>query len=124
MQYPEDQAGINGVAMADGFDKLAAFGNSQELGGIYRWIIDTNNDGVVSADDGEFPWEQPALPGFNIAGAIPIAGNFDPSDDDDENWALQSRPLGFRYRSCREPLHHRRQFHAGFWKLIRFPNRW
>jgi hypothetical protein len=44
--------------------------------GAYRWIIDTNSDGVVTLGT-DIRTIQPALPNFNIAGAIPIAGNFD-----------------------------------------------
>jgi hypothetical protein len=58
------------------FDQLAAFGNSAELGGVFRWLIDTNGDGVVKLGT-DFETTQPALANFNISGAIPIAGNFD-----------------------------------------------
>ena len=64
-------------AFADGFDKLAAYGNSQELGNQFRWIIDTNNDGVVNTGEGDILTIQPVQAGFNVAGAIPVAGNFD-----------------------------------------------
>ncbi|MBX3412267.1 MAG: hypothetical protein KF708_06075 [Pirellulales bacterium] len=56
---------VNGVkTLTDGFDKLAAYGN---FGGTFRWLIDTNSDGV---------------PDLNLVDAfqkdgIPIAGNFD-----------------------------------------------
>jgi hypothetical protein len=54
----------NAAATADGFDKLAAYG---KVGTQFRWIVDTNNDGVpdVVVND-------PA----NING-LPVAGNFD-----------------------------------------------
>jgi hypothetical protein len=58
------------------FDQLAAFGNSAELGGVFRWLIDTNGDGVVKLGT-DIETTQPTLANFNISGAIPIAGNFD-----------------------------------------------
>jgi subtilisin-like proprotein convertase family protein len=57
------------------FDQLAAFGHSAELGS-FRWIIDTNSDGVVNAVT-DILSLQPAVAGFNVAGALPVAGNFD-----------------------------------------------
>jgi subtilisin-like proprotein convertase family protein len=58
------------------FDQLAAFGNSAEMGGVFRWIIDTNSDGVVTLGT-DIRTVQPLLGNFNVAGAIPVAGNFD-----------------------------------------------
>jgi subtilisin-like proprotein convertase family protein len=58
------------------FDQLAAFGNSAELGGAFRWIIDTNSDGVVTLGT-DIRTFQPLLGNFNVPGAIPVAGNFD-----------------------------------------------
>ena len=58
------------------FDQLAAFGNSVEDGGVFRWIIDTNSDGVVTLGT-DIKTIQPLLANFNVAGAIPVAGNFD-----------------------------------------------
>lgn len=56
-------------ATADGFDKLGAYGFAN---GAFRWLIDTNNDGVV---DLNVP--QPAVPGINTVNGMPTAGNFD-----------------------------------------------
>lgn len=67
--------GVPGGAGANGFDQLAAFGWSAELGSK-RWIIDTNNDGVVTIGT-DILTIQPALANFNVAAAIPVAGNFD-----------------------------------------------
>ncbi|MFV2068411.1 MAG: Ig-like domain-containing protein, partial [Pirellulales bacterium] len=49
---------------ADGFDKLAAYGR---VGGRFRWLIDTDNDGV------------PNIMQIDPAGinGLPVAGNFD-----------------------------------------------
>jgi hypothetical protein len=61
------------------FDQLAVFGNAQDLGG-FRWLVDRNSDGVVNVAQGDVLTLQPegGLPGnFNVAGAIPVAGNFD-----------------------------------------------
>jgi len=58
------------------FDQLAAFGNSAELGGVFRWIIDTDSDGVVTLGT-DIRTIQPLLSNFNVQGAIPVAGNFD-----------------------------------------------
>ena len=66
----------NGGATSDGFDTLAAYGNSAELGGVFRWLVDRNHDGVVNVAQGDILTTQPALANFNIAGAIPVAGNF------------------------------------------------
>ncbi|MBM3999217.1 MAG: hypothetical protein FJ297_06700 [Planctomycetes bacterium] len=52
------------ASMADGFDKLAAFGF---VGGAFRWLIDTDNDGrpdVIKVDP-------------TAVNGLPIAGNFD-----------------------------------------------
>jgi hypothetical protein len=82
------------------FDQLAVYGNAQDLG-AFRWLIDLNSDGVVNTAVGEILTIQPTsgLPnGFNAAGAIPVAGNFDGNAaNGDEiglyyagNWALDS----------------------------------
>ncbi|MCO6455897.1 MAG: hypothetical protein J5I93_11420 [Pirellulaceae bacterium] len=52
------------LAMADGFDKLAAYGR---VAGQFRWLIDTDNDGVPNLI-------QPNSPSVN---GLPFAGNFD-----------------------------------------------
>ena len=61
---------------ANGFDMLAVYGNSQDFGS-FRWLIDTNSDGIINTGDGDIITLQPAQAGFNIAAAIPVAGNFD-----------------------------------------------
>jgi Ca2+-binding RTX toxin-like protein len=53
-------------AVADGFDKLASYGNIG--GGNFRFLIDNDNDGV--------PDPIPGGPTANING-VPVAGNFD-----------------------------------------------
>lgn len=54
---------------ADGFDKLAAYG---KVGLNYRWLIDTNNDGVVDLNV-----VQPLFAGLTNINGMPAAGNFD-----------------------------------------------
>jgi hypothetical protein len=58
------------------FDQLAVYGNAQDLG-AFRWLIDLNSDGVVNTAIGEILTIQPLLGNFNVAGALPVAGNFD-----------------------------------------------
>ncbi|MEX0643140.1 MAG: choice-of-anchor Q domain-containing protein, partial [Pirellulales bacterium] len=63
-------------AVSRHFDQLAAYGYSSQLG-VYRWIIDTNSNGVVTIGT-DINTVQPTLGNtFNVAGAIPVAGNFD-----------------------------------------------
>ena len=50
---------------ADGFDKIGAYGF---VGGVWRWLIDTDNDGVVDIDNSN------TLAGVN---GLPIVGRFD-----------------------------------------------
>ncbi|MBN2217139.1 MAG: hypothetical protein JW719_07165 [Pirellulales bacterium] len=50
-------------AVADGFDKLAVYGR---VGGVFRWLIDFDNDGVPDLNQ----------PEAHING-LPVAGNFD-----------------------------------------------
>ncbi|HEX2474919.1 MAG TPA: hypothetical protein VHK01_09240, partial [Lacipirellulaceae bacterium] len=57
------------------FDQLAAFGFSAELGS-FRWIIDTNSNGVVNLPT-DILRLQPTLGNFSVSGALPVAGNFD-----------------------------------------------
>ncbi|MEX0978155.1 MAG: Ig-like domain-containing protein, partial [Pirellulales bacterium] len=45
--------------VADGFDKLAAYGYDPVAGG-FRWLVDVNNDGIVDPADGDFATKQPA----------------------------------------------------------------
>lgn len=63
--------------VADGFDKIAAYGF---FGGGYRWLIDTNNDGV--------PDETPINP-LNVDG-LPAAGNFDGNAKNGDEIVLKS----------------------------------
>ncbi len=58
------------------FDQLAVYGFSYETG-TRRWLVDFNSDGVVDPSVGEIFTVQPNIAGFNVAGAVPIAGNFD-----------------------------------------------
>jgi hypothetical protein len=60
---------------ADGFDKIAAYGN---VGGKWRWILDTNNDGKPD----RFQTDP-----LGIAGA-PVAGNFDGDADNGDEVGL------------------------------------
>ena len=62
------------------FDQLAVFGWETDLLGQAlgkRWLVDTNSDGVINTNDGDWFTVQPLLANFEIAGAVPIAGNFD-----------------------------------------------
>ena len=72
---------------ASGFDQLAAYGNSAELGS-FRWLIDTNSDGVINTGDGDILSLQPLQAGFNVAAAIPLAGDFDQNPDNGDEIAL------------------------------------
>lgn len=65
---------LNGVSGRH-FDQLAAYGYSNDLG-VRRWIIDTTSDGVVKALT-DIITIQPNLANFDVAAAIPVAGNFD-----------------------------------------------
>ena len=62
---------------ADGFDKLAAYGL---VDGEYRWLIDTNNDGVADLNITGLSEQGVVGPGIvdpmGING-LPVAGNFD-----------------------------------------------
>lgn len=66
--------------VADGFDKLAAYGF---INGHFRWLIDTNHDGVINPTQGDYFVIQPAVPGFNLS-ALPIAGRFNPDLEFDQ----------------------------------------
>jgi hypothetical protein len=66
----DDRAAAAGNAIADGFDKLAVYGR---IGGSFRWLIDTDNDGVPNPPTGII---QPAISGKLLNG-MPVAGNFD-----------------------------------------------
>jgi predicted outer membrane repeat protein len=71
-----DAFGGGGSAGAGGFDQLAAYGSSSELGGQFRFLIDTNGNGVIELGTDILQIQNP-IAGFNINGAIPVAGNFD-----------------------------------------------
>src|SRR5262249_4949963 len=58
---------VNGKA--DGFDKLAAYG---KVGSSFRWIIDTDNNGVADRNV-----VQPNVGSFTNMNGNPAAGNFD-----------------------------------------------
>lgn len=68
--------GGGGGGAANGFDTLAIYGNAQDLAS-HRWLIDRNSDGVINTADGDILTLQPLQAGFDVRGAIPIAGNFD-----------------------------------------------
>jgi hypothetical protein len=72
------------VGIADGFDKLAAYG---KVGANYRWLIDVNNDGVVNASDVSV--NQPLLTGVTNIGGTPVAGNFDGNATNGDEVALK-----------------------------------
>ncbi|MBI3837638.1 MAG: hypothetical protein HY288_06865, partial [Planctomycetia bacterium] len=63
-----------GNGVSDGFDKLAAYG-FDPVAGSFRWLIDTNNNGVIDTS-GDFHTIQPLVANFNV-NALPVAGNFD-----------------------------------------------
>lgn len=75
--------GMMAAGNASGFDQLAAYGNSAEgipdnpFVPMFRWIIDTNSDGVVNTGEGDIITEQPLQAGFDVKSAIPVAGDFD-----------------------------------------------
>ncbi len=61
------------------FDQLASYGN---YNGTFRWLIDFDSDGAVYGNgdpDGvnDLIQNQGPIAGFDIAGAIPVAGDFD-----------------------------------------------
>ena len=60
--------------MADGFDKLAAYG---KVGTPFRWLIDVNNDGVPDLN----AIQQPLFAGVTSVNGMPAAGNFDGNRD-------------------------------------------
>lgn len=65
------QVGQNNPPPAFFFDQLAVYGYSYETG-EHRWLVDFDSDGVADLYS-----SQPLLANFNVAGALPIAGNFD-----------------------------------------------
>lgn len=80
-----------------GFDQLAVYGFSQELASD-RWLIDTNSDGVINTGEGDILTLQGPVDGFNVLGAIPIAGDFDGTPENGDeiglyysgSWALDT----------------------------------
>ncbi len=73
------------------FDQFANYGN---YNGIFQWLIDFDSDGVVYGNgdpDGvdDLIVTQAPIAGFaNIAGALPIAGNFDNNADNGDEIGL------------------------------------
>ncbi|MFV1967724.1 MAG: dockerin type I domain-containing protein, partial [Pirellulaceae bacterium] len=64
---------------ADGFDKLAAYGSvGWGINGPWRWIVDTDNDGVPNINQ---------IDPASING-LPVAGNFDGDTDNGDEVAL------------------------------------
>ena len=66
--------------VADGFDKLAVYGNvGAGLNGPWRFLVDTDNDGVPNVVQ-----DQNAS-GFSgtLLNGLPVAGNFAPTDGDE-----------------------------------------
>lgn len=61
---------LNAGDTADGFDKIAAYG---QVNGNFRWVVDTDNDGVANA---------PLNGLIDPAGVngVPVAGRFDAND--------------------------------------------
>ena len=62
-------------ASADGFDKLAAYGRVP--GGGFRWLVDTDNNGVPDDLDGD--GDQMTIDPLQLNG-LPVAGRFDNND--------------------------------------------
>lgn len=62
-----------GAGPASGFDKLGAYGFA---GGTYRFLIDTDDDGVVDTTS--------AMPAAHQVNGIPVAGDFAPGHAGDE----------------------------------------
>ena len=69
---------------ADGFDKLAAYGR---VGDTFRWLIDTDNNGVPDIVGSE-------TPGFLNIG-VPVAGDFNAAHDGDEVGLFDGRNWWF-----------------------------
>ncbi len=61
--------------VTDGYDKLAAYGR---FDGHFRWLVDTDNDGVPNIDR-----EDPL-----VANGIPVAGRFDNRDGNGDEVAV------------------------------------
>jgi hypothetical protein len=78
-----DKGPITGQSKV-GFDELAAYGYDPILGS-FRWLIDTNSDGVIDPSAGDFATTQPA--GYQINGE-PVAANFDGTSADGDQIGL------------------------------------
>jgi len=72
----DDTAAPAASALADGFDKLALYG---QVAGAFRWLADTDNDGVVSPPPAGADVAQ--IDPANIIGH-PFAGRFSDTDAD------------------------------------------
>jgi len=70
---PDGIAGTADDGAADGFDKLAAYG---KVGTQFRWLVDTDNDGVSDPPRGIV---DPAA-----VNGLPVAGNFNPAIPGDQ----------------------------------------
>ena len=77
-------APANAGLYADGYDKLAAYGYDNLIG-RFRWLIDTNHDGIIDPAAGDHATIQPN--GFQING-LPVAGNFDGNADNGDEIGL------------------------------------
>jgi hypothetical protein len=60
------------------YDQLGVYGHAADIATPgQRWLVDLNGDGIVTKGSDIFT-TQPSLGAtFNVAGAIPVAGNFD-----------------------------------------------
>ena len=81
-RYEEEVAALG--EFADGYDKLAAYGFDNTIG-KFRWLIDTNNDGIIDPAEGDHATIQGAA--FQING-LPVAGNFDGDADNGDEIGL------------------------------------
>ncbi|NUQ61970.1 MAG: VWA domain-containing protein [Pirellulales bacterium] len=73
----DDRAAAAGDALADGFDRLGAYGR---VSGQFRWLIDTDNDGVPDLNITSIDQQGVVGPGMVDPAGIngrPLAGNFD-----------------------------------------------
>ncbi|NLY02819.1 MAG: DUF4394 domain-containing protein, partial [Rhodopirellula sp.] len=75
----DDRAGAAGDALADGFDRIGAYGR---VNGAFRWLVDIDNDGVADLPLGLTTIDEQGVigPGMvdpNASFGLPVAGNFD-----------------------------------------------
>ena len=73
-----------GLPVANGFDKLAAYG-MDSTAGAFRWLIDVNGDGIINPADGDIAFVMPKT--FKTNGIL-IAGNFDGNAADGDEMAI------------------------------------